>query len=197
MPQGGHASIDQAVALSRNLTRLGLLRQVDTHAIVVDQRPTQVGRVEENRKQNDTDQEIRIGREQADIIAPDVPAVRTRKDRNVVETRMCKSDLEFRTHGLVVGLESLSICLHLDQLLDAREDGGDRCDEAYGLHVVCTAADVGEGGPDGFDKGRKLELGGCSIQDIETPGETEEGDGEVHGGGVERMIGGHADVCAC
>lgn len=98
---------------------------------------------------------------------------------------MCKSKLEFRTHSLVVGLKSLPICLHHNHLLNAREDGGDCCDEAYGLHVVCTAADVRERGSNGFNEGGKLELGSCSVKDVEAPGETEEGDGKVHGGGVE------------
>lgn len=98
---------------------------------------------------------------------------------------MQERQLELGLHRLVVSLEGLPSALHLDELLTTREHSRDGCDKADDLHVVCAAADVWQRGADVLDESGELELGGCGIEDIEAPGEGEEGDGEVHGGGVE------------
>ena len=88
--------------------------------------------------------------------------------------------LELWAHGLSVGFESLVAVLHLDELLGTGQDGWDGGDEADGLQVVRATADVRERGADAFDERGELELGGYGIEDVEAPGEREEGNGEMH-----------------
>lgn len=93
---------------------------------------------------------------------------------------MRQRGLELRPHCLAVGLEGLVAGFHLDKLLGAGEDGGDCGDEANGLEVVGAAADVGEGGAHAIDKRGELKLCCGGIEDVEAPGQGEEGNGEVH-----------------
>ena len=98
---------------------------------------------------------------------------------------MQERELELGLHRLVVSLESLPSTLHLDELLATRQNSRNGCDKTYDLHVVCATADVWKGGANVLDEWGELELGGCGIEDIQTPREGQEGNGKVHGGGVE------------
>lgn len=95
---------------------------------------------------------------------------------------MYQRGLELRPHCLAVGLEGLVAAFHLDELLGAGEDGGNCGDEANGLEVVGAATDVGEGSAYAVDKRGELELCCGGVEDVEAPGQGEEGDGEVHCG---------------
>lgn len=109
------------------------LGQVDPHAIIVDQLPTQASREEKDRQQDHTDQQVRIRGQEPNALTSRVPAVRSRDQREVIESRMRQRRLELWAHGLPVGFESLVAILHLDELLGTGHDGWDGSDEADGL----------------------------------------------------------------
>lgn len=87
---------------------------------------------------------------------------------------------ELWSHSLSISFKSLIVTLHLDELLAARQDGGDRGDEANSLQVVGATTDVREGGAHALDERGQLELCCGCIEDIEAPGQGKEGDWKVH-----------------
>ena len=98
---------------------------------------------------------------------------------------MQERQLELGRHCLVVALEGFATSFQLDELLASRQNSGDSSDEADDLHVVCPTADVWQRRADALHDRGELELGGCGVEDIETPGQGEEGDREVDRGGVK------------
>ena len=98
---------------------------------------------------------------------------------------MREREFELGLHGFAVGLE----LLELQHLLHAGCDGGDRAHQACDLEVVRGAREVGERCPDGLDKGRDGELCCGGIEDVDAPGQGEEGDGEVDSCWVDGLVG--------
>ena len=83
--------------------------------------------------------------------------------------------------------EALLVHLH-NGLADAGHEGRDGGDQADGEKVVARAGQVGGDSEVGGDA--LGEVGGELVDDVDAPGEGEEGNGEVDGGGVDWLAGG-------
>nr|POE62897.1 hypothetical protein CFP56_03800 [Quercus suber] len=118
--------------------------------------------------------------------AAGVPDVAGEDKDDVVEDGVRERRLDLGLDRLAVGLVHALLGEHEHELLPARDDGGDRGQQAERQQVVGGARQVGGRQRGGQGRGQ---LGQRRGVDVEAEGERQEGEGEVHRGRVDGLAG--------
>lgn len=176
--------------------------------MIIRQAPTRCRAKHKHRQQQGTDNHILLAGHFPNVLhrTPGIPAINTQKEYEIIDQRVGNSGLDLRHHragGLAVRILRpwpAVLLDHAHELHVAGHDGGDRGDEAGAQHEVAQPGDVEEGR--GVCEARCEEGGfqdrrGEAVEDVETPAEGQEGDWEVHEGGVDRFSGCVSYVSNC
>lgn len=175
--------------------------------MVVGKSTTNLCADHQKRQKNSAEDQVGVGGDLANIdhaflVLSEIPSVDVGHKDQVIDKGMGDGGLDSGYHGrfgfaISILFPWAAVFLdHAHELDVARHDGRDRCDETRAEEEVAETGDVEESGGRIESGGEELRLDpGCGqgIQDVQTPGQSVEGNGKVHDGRVNRMTGGH--VC--
>jgi hypothetical protein len=160
--------------------------------VVIGEGTTNLGGEQQKRKKSRRDVYVHVEGDLAeidstDLIPPDVPAVQVGNKDEVVHNGVSDSCLDLGDHGALllargIFLPRTAILLdHTNQLDVAGHDGWDSCDETSAQEEVRDTRHVEEDRRSTEAGGEELWLERCSgiVEQVQTPGEDVEGDGEV------------------
>lgn len=171
--------------------------------MVVSKTTTDLCADHQERQKNSADDEVGVGGDLANIdhaflVLSEIPRVDVGHKDQVIDKGMGDGGLDSGDHGRL----GLALCIlfpwatifldHPHELDVARHDGRNGCDETRAEEEIPETGDVEESGGRIESGGEELRLDpscGQGIQDVQTPGQSVEGNGEVHDGRVNRMTG--------